>query len=119
MFFRLGVRCYNATFFDDSSEFTQTGITATVPAKSRKLFTFPAKTVLPGQARFQFYCVSGKFSDAAEITIPVYSPFTSASYVTMGDMGDENDAILQSVEIPSNALPQFGKIDVTTQKNIF
>jgi hypothetical protein len=105
------------------AEYTQTGVTATIPGHSRRLFTFPAKTVLPGTAKFQvtldlirsnakFICFSGSHSDAAEISIPVYSPHTTEGHVATGDIISENDAILQTINIPANSLHNVGAIDV-------
>jgi alpha-2-macroglobulin len=38
---------------------------------------FPATTVTPGRAHFQIAAVAGRFADAAEVKLPVWTPATT------------------------------------------
>ena len=66
-----------------------------------------------GTARFQFAVNSGKHSDAAEISLPVWTPATTEAFATYGTT-DENGAIVQPVQAPGDVYPQFGGLEVTT-----
>ena len=66
-----------------------------------------------GTARFQIAATSGKFSDAAEINLPVWTPATTEAFATYGTT-DQNGAIVQPVQTPGDVFPQFGGLEVTT-----
>src|SRR5262249_37938094 len=74
---------------------------------------FPGSTVMAGTARFEIAATSGNFSDAAEISLPVWTPATTEAFATYGTT-DENGAIFQPVQTPGNVFPQFGGLEVTT-----
>ncbi|MBA3334684.1 MAG: hypothetical protein H0T08_03655, partial [Acidobacteria bacterium] len=84
-----------------------------VPANDRVEVRFPVSAMKAGTARFQFAVTSGKFSDAAEINLPVWTPATTEAFATYGTT-DENGAIVQPVEAPKDVFPQFGGLEVTT-----
>lgn len=84
-----------------------------VKANSREEVRFPAAAVKAGTARFQIVATSGKFSDAAEISLPVWTPATTEAFATYGTT-DENGAIIQPVQTPGDVFPQFGGLEVTT-----
>lgn len=84
-----------------------------VKANDRAEVRFPASTMKAGTARFQFVASSGKYSDAAEISLPVWTPATTEAFATYGTT-DENGAIFQPVETPGDVFPQFGGLEVTT-----
>jgi uncharacterized protein YfaS (alpha-2-macroglobulin family) len=84
-----------------------------VPANDRVEVRFPVSALKAGTARFQFAVTSGKFSDAAEINLPVWTPATTEAFATYGTT-DENGAIVQPVEAPKDVFPQFGGLEVTT-----
>jgi len=63
-------------------------------------------------ARFQIAASAGKWSDAAEISIPVWTPATTEAFATYGEIDD--GAIIQPVQAPSSAFKQFGGLEVTT-----
>ena len=89
----------------------------TVPAADRVEVRFPAAAMLPGTARFQVAAVSGKLSDAADVTIPVWTPATSEAFATYGQIDGSQpgqNAIVQAVAAPANVVPGFGGIEITT-----
>ncbi len=84
-----------------------------VKANSREEVRFPVATVKAGTARFQIAVTSGKFNDAAEISLPVWTPATTEAFATYGTT-DQNGAIIQPVQTPGDVYPQFGGLEVTT-----
>ena len=84
-----------------------------VKANDRAEVRFPVSTVKAGTARFQFAVTSGKFSDAAEISLPVWTPATTEAFATYGTT-DQNGAVIQPVTTPGEVFPQFGGLEVTT-----
>ncbi len=84
-----------------------------VKANSREEVRFPVSTVRAGTARFQIAVTSGKHSDAAEISLPVWTPATTEAFATYGTT-DQNGAIIQPVQTPGDVYPQFGGLEVTT-----
>ncbi|MBO0857103.1 MAG: Ig-like domain-containing protein [Chloracidobacterium sp.] len=88
------------------------GLRVTVPANDRVEVRFPATTTRPGTARFQVAAVSGKWADAAEVSLPVWTPATTEAFATYGEI--DAGAIIQPVKAPSDAFKQFGGLEVTT-----
>lgn len=92
------------------------GRRVTVPANDRVEVRFPATTTKPGTARFQVAAAStangGKWSDAAEVSLPVWTPATTEAFATYGEV--DAGAIIQPVKAPSDAFKQFGGLEVTT-----
>lgn len=88
------------------------GRSVTVPANDRVEIRFPAAAAKPGTARFQIAAASGKWSDAAEIELPVWTPATTEAFATYGEI--DQGAIVQPVKAPSDAIRQFGGLEVTT-----
>jgi len=84
-----------------------------VKANDRAEVRFPVAAVKAGTARFQFAVSSGKYSDAAEISLPVWTPATIEAFATYGTT-DQNGAILQPIETPGDVFSQFGGLEVTT-----
>ncbi|MBK8467441.1 MAG: hypothetical protein IPL32_16615 [Chloracidobacterium sp.] len=84
-----------------------------VKANDRAEVRFPVSTLKAGTARFQIAVSSGKFSDAAEISLPVWTPATTEAFATYGTT-DQNGAILQPVTTPGDVFAQFGGLEVTT-----
>ncbi len=84
-----------------------------VRANDRAEVRFPASTVKAGTARFQFVVSSGKYSDAAEISLPVWTPATTEAFASYGTT-DQNGAVFQPVQTPGDVFPQFGGLEVTT-----
>jgi uncharacterized protein YfaS (alpha-2-macroglobulin family) len=88
------------------------GRRVTVPANDRVEVRFPATTTKPGVARFQIAAASGKWADAAEVSLPVWTPATTEAFATYGEI--DAGAIIQPVKAPSDAFKQFGGLEVTT-----
>ncbi|MFN0138852.1 MAG: alpha-2-macroglobulin family protein, partial [Pyrinomonadaceae bacterium] len=84
-----------------------------VKANDRAEVRFPVSTVKAGTARFQIAVNSGNYSDAAEISLPVWTPATTEAFATYGTT-DQNGAIIQPVQTPGDVYPQFGGLEVTT-----
>ncbi|MEJ7625127.1 MAG: alpha-2-macroglobulin family protein [Pyrinomonadaceae bacterium] len=84
-----------------------------VQANDRAEVRFPVSAMKAGTARFQFVVSSGAFSDAAEISLPVWTPATTEAFATYGTT-EANGAIVQPIETPRDVYPQFGGLEVTT-----
>ncbi len=102
----IAVRATNATL-------TVSGKRVVVKANDRAEVRFPVSTVKAGTARFQIAVSSGNFTDAAEISLPVWTPATTEAFATYGTT-DQNGAIIQPVTTPGEVFPQFGGLEVTT-----
>jgi alpha-2-macroglobulin len=88
------------------------GRRVTVPANDRVEVRFPAAAAKPGTARFQIVGASGKWSDASEVSLPVWTPATTEAFATYGEI--DAGALIQPVKAPSDAIKQFGGLEVTT-----
>src|SRR5207253_2934573 len=84
-----------------------------VKANDRAEVRFPVMANKAGTARFQIAVTSGKFNDAAEISLPVWTPATTEAFATYGTT-DQNGAIVQPIQTPGDVFPQFGGLEVTT-----
>lgn len=104
----VAARATNARFIDRSSA----GVRVTVPANDRVEVRLPASTTKPGTARFQIAAVSGNMSDAAEISLPVWTPATTEAFATYGEV--DEGTITQPVKAPAGVFKQFGGLDVQT-----
>ncbi|MHB2019324.1 MAG: Ig-like domain-containing protein, partial [Candidatus Xenobia bacterium] len=83
-----------------------------VAANDRAEVRFPAEAVEAGTARFQVAAVAGPWTDAQEISLPVWTPATTEAFATYGVI--DNGAMAQPVQPPSNVFTQFGGLEVTT-----
>jgi hypothetical protein len=83
-----------------------------VPANDRVEVRFPASAARAGTARFQVGAVSGKWADAAEVALPVWTPATTEAFATYGEI--DEGAIVQPFKAPSDVVKQFGGLEVTT-----
>ena len=88
------------------------GQRVTVPANDRIEVRFPAMTDDVGTARFRVVAVSGEFTDAAALELPVYTPATAEAFATYGVIDD--GAIAQPTTAPTNVFPQFGGLEINT-----
>ncbi|HEX6367382.1 MAG TPA: alpha-2-macroglobulin family protein [Longimicrobium sp.] len=93
--------------------FHDTGRRVTVPAHDRVEVSIPGEAVLPGTARVQVAATGGGLSDAAEITLPVYTPATAEAFATYGSIA-EGGAVELPLHVPEDAIPAFGGLEVTT-----
>ncbi|MDC0720403.1 Ig-like domain-containing alpha-2-macroglobulin family protein [Nannocystis bainbridge] len=89
-----------------------TGRKVQVPAGDRVEVRFPATTELAGTARFQFAVASGKHTDAAEVSLPVWTPATTEAFATYGTL--DSGAVAQPVKAPGQVWREFGGLEVTT-----
>ncbi|MBV9928539.1 MAG: hypothetical protein JOZ96_26220 [Acidobacteria bacterium] len=88
------------------------GRRVTVPAQNRVEVRFPIAAVAPGTARFQVAAAADEGSDAAEISLPVYTPATTEAFATYGVI--DEGAVAQPVRAPADAVRSFGGLEVTT-----
>ncbi len=88
------------------------GYRVTVPANDRVEVRFPAVTDMAGTARVQVVAVSGALADAAELSLPVWTPATSEAFATYGVL--DAGAVAQPIVPPADVLPQFGELSLTT-----
>ena len=102
----VAVRAANAELTDGS------GRRVTVPANDRAEIRFPVAAAQVGKARFQIGAASGRNSDASEIELPVWTPATTEAFATYGEI--DSGMIVQPVKAPSNVVPQFGGLEITT-----
>jgi hypothetical protein len=56
---------------------------------------------------FSHSCVAGKYGDAQEFSIPVYSPPTTRQLVTTQQIKARSDVLAQSIVIPNGNLFYF------------
>ncbi|MFN7946840.1 MAG: alpha-2-macroglobulin family protein [Blastocatellia bacterium] len=88
----------------------------TIAANDRAEIRFAATTVKPGTAYFQLAASTvvndRSFADAAEISLPVWTPATTEAFATYGEL--DEGVIVQPVKAPANAFTQFGGLAVTT-----
>jgi len=103
----VAVRAANAELTDGR------GRRVTVPANDRVEVRFPVAASSAGTARFQLGGVAGRHADAAEISLPVWTPATTEAFTTYGEI-DESAAVVQPVRAPADVIPQFGGLEVTT-----
>ena len=103
---KLAVRSTNATITDGA------GRSVIVPANDRVEVQFPAAAEMAGTARFQIVGAAGAATDAAEISLPVWTPATTEAFATYGVI--DNGAVKQPVALPGKVVTQFGGLEVTT-----
>ena len=126
----VAVRATNAQLFDETvpqstmnehaggtravpmKALTSAGRRVMVPANDRVEVRIQAATVKAGVARFQIAAVSGRWSDAAEISLPVWTPATTEAFATYGEI--DEGSVVQPVQAPQNVFPQFGGLEVET-----
>ncbi|HEX6035522.1 MAG TPA: alpha-2-macroglobulin family protein, partial [Anaerolineales bacterium] len=92
--------------------FDNAGLRVNVPANDRVEVRFPAETVLVGTVRLQIAATSGTYADAANLSLPVYTPATSEAFATYGVI--DEGAVAQSVLYPSDVFPQYGGLEINT-----
>jgi hypothetical protein len=83
-----------------------------VPPNDRVEVRFPAAAEQAGTARFQIAGASGRFADAADVTLPVWTPATTEAFATYGQI--DQGVVVQPVRAPRDVVPQFGGLEVTT-----
>ena len=88
------------------------GVRVTVPAGNRVEVRFPVETVQVGTARARIVAASGEFTDAASLSMPVYTPATAEAFATYGVI--DEGATAQTVLAPEDVFPQFGGLEIST-----
>ena len=103
---KLALRATNAAITDGA------GREVTVPANDRVEVQFAAAAARPGTARFQIIGSAGTYSDAAEVSLPVWTPATTEAFATYGVI--DSGAIAQPVALPPAIVPSFGALEIST-----
>ncbi len=109
------VRASNANLMGESGVEGAAGYTVTVPANDRVELRFPTTTAAAGTSRFQFGAIDANqpaTADAAEISLPVFTPATTEAFAVYGEI-DDSGTVLQPVRPPSGAIPDYGGLEVT------
>ena len=97
------------------------GVRVTIPANDRVEVRFPTTTAKAGTARFQIAGISSPpaaggagegYSDAAEVSLPVYTPATTEAFAVYGEV-DDTGSVLQPVLPPDNVIPIYGGLEVS------
>lgn len=102
----VAVRATNAELTDGI------GRRVTVPANDRVEVRFPTSASRAGKARFQFAALSGRYADASEIELPVWTPATTEAFATYGEL--DEGSVVQPVKTPANVFKQFGGLEIET-----
>ncbi|MBI5531657.1 MAG: hypothetical protein HY898_03005 [Deltaproteobacteria bacterium] len=82
-----------------------------IAAQDRAEVRLAAAAGTPGTARFQMVVASPDWADAAQIELPVWTPATTEAFATYGTV--DQGAIAQPVKVPSNAVQDFGGVEMT------
>ncbi|MCB9766060.1 MAG: hypothetical protein H6739_40165 [Alphaproteobacteria bacterium] len=110
----LALRMTNARIdTGDDKVLRHAGRRVEVPANDRREVRIPVAAMEAGTARFQAVVVAGDFNDAAEFSLPIWTPATSEAFATYGEL-DGDGVVVQPVEAPEGTWVQFGGLEVTT-----
>ncbi|MGH9272525.1 MAG: alpha-2-macroglobulin family protein, partial [Ilumatobacteraceae bacterium] len=88
------------------------GVRVTVPANDQVEVRFPLAAEQVGQGALRVSAVSGDRADSATVSLPVYTPSTSETFATYGEL--DGGAAVQPVLAPTDVIPQFGGLEVST-----
>jgi uncharacterized protein YfaS (alpha-2-macroglobulin family) len=102
----VAVRARNATLLEGA------GRRLVVAANDRAEVRFPTAAARAGTALFQVGAAAGSVADAAELSLPVWTPATTEAFATYGQV--DSGVIAQPVTAPEGVVPQFGGLEVTT-----
>ncbi len=102
----VAIRADNAALLEGA------GRRITIAAQDRVEVRFPAGAEMPGTAHFQVAISAGSFSDAAEFSLPVWTPATTEAFATYGEL--DGGATHQKVRVPEHVVPTFGGLEITT-----
>jgi uncharacterized protein YfaS (alpha-2-macroglobulin family) len=72
----------------------------------------PAEVDQVGEARIQAVVTAEDLSDAAETTLPVWTPVASEAFATYGTL--DSGVLLQAVKFPEGVRTDFGGLEITT-----
>jgi uncharacterized protein YfaS (alpha-2-macroglobulin family) len=102
----LALRATNAAITDGA------GRQITVAANDRVEVRIPMAAEMPGTARMQIGAASGSWADAAELSLPVWTPATTEAFATYGVI--DKGAVKQPVAMPEKVVKEFGGLEITT-----
>jgi len=91
---------------------TETGWRVTVPAHDRVEVRLAAEAGRAGPAQVQVGVASAALADAAEISLPVYTPATAEAFATYGTFTGDS-AVTLPLRVPGDAIPSFGGLEVS------
>ncbi|HYH81789.1 MAG TPA: alpha-2-macroglobulin family protein [Longimicrobium sp.] len=91
---------------------TETGWRVTVPAHDRVEVRLAAEAQRAGPARVQVGIAGAGLADAAEISLPVYTPATAEAFATYGTFTGDS-AVTLPLRVPGDAIPGFGGLEVS------
>ena len=111
----VAVKATNADLTGDGAQTIEQGEAAgyslNVPANNRVEVRFPTTTASAGTARFQFGGVSGDYADAAEVSLPVWTPATTEAFAVYGQV--DEGAIAQPLLPPDDVIPNYGGLEIS------
>lgn len=81
-------------------------------ARDRREIRIPCAARQAGTSHLQFGASTVAGSDAAEISLPVWTPATSEAFATYGVL--DQGALRQPVQRPAEVFPEFGQLSITT-----
>lgn len=97
----------------DGIDVQDPGVRVTVPARDRVEVRLRASSSRVGDATVQVAAASpGGLSDAAEITLPVYTPATAEAFASHGTFAGDSTLALPLL-VPGDAIPSFGGLEVS------
>jgi hypothetical protein len=88
------------------------GLQVEVPGEGRVEVRFPAATVQPGAVYVQVAAAAGSEADAAQVTLPVWTPATTEAFATYGEL--DQGAAAVAVATPGDVIEEYGGLEVTT-----
>ena len=91
---------------------TQPGYRLSLKPQDRVEVRFACATDQAGTARLQFGANALAGNDAAEISLPVWTPASSEAFASYGVL--DQGAVRQSVQRPAQIFSEFGQLSVTT-----
>jgi uncharacterized protein YfaS (alpha-2-macroglobulin family) len=88
------------------------GVEVEIPANDRVEVRFPAETVKAGTVQLMVAAVSGTMSDAASISLPVFTPATSEAFAVYGVV--DEGSVAQPILRPEGVFSEYGGLEITT-----
>ncbi|WP_394826534.1 alpha-2-macroglobulin family protein [Pendulispora albinea] len=95
-----------------NADVSGTGKRVSVPANDRVEVRLLAAARRAGTARFQVGAASGRWADASQIELPVWTPATTEAFATYGQI--DQGAIAQPVKVPGGIVKEYGSLSVST-----
>lgn len=105
-------------------EMPATGLLFDVPARDRVEVRLPARAGTVGTATVQA-AISGKGTasgkaralsgaDAAQLSLPVWTPATAEAFATYGDLGGSESLASYRIQAPAEVWPEHGGLEIST-----